>query len=342
MESVGTPSRREPGPASLSLVTQVSGTDNTASLFGRVSRAAEQIVLPINDAALSKDAGRPSFFCVHSVSGVAGTDFLELARLMHPQVRFYGIQAPLGRMRDAEFGSSIDSLARFYSAAVMRHQPYGTVHVGGYCIGGVIALEVARLLKAAGREVGIVVSIDGAPENTGIVHSAWTFRHWLEVLGNVRGWLTHADLMRNMSLRSLRLSIASHVASIARGVLGLNRGQKLTGGYAIDSMMDLSIYPPDHRAFINRLFAALHDHVPTHYLGDVIVYEAKIAPLLYPSLVKRAWACVASNPQVIKILGTHIGMLRHPYVEALASDLTSRILARSGTQEPDGSLRAKT
>jgi thioesterase domain-containing protein len=48
---------------------------------------------------------------------------------------------------------------------VLAAQPGGPVRLGGYCVGGIVALEVARQLKAAGREVEFVVLIDSPSLN---------------------------------------------------------------------------------------------------------------------------------------------------------------------------------
>jgi thioesterase domain-containing protein len=298
---------------------------NTTALFARASRNSGRVILPINDIALRADAPVPAFYCVHSVSGVAGSDFLDLARRFEPTVRFYGIQAPPIEIEDAEFGSSVESLADHYSDALVKFQPEGPFVLGGYCVGAVIALAMAQSLRARSREVGLLVIIDGAPENTGAPLRHWIPRYWLELARNLRHWIAHGDLVRGGSLQSLMRSLSSNVSAIGRIAIGLKRGQKLGGGYAMDGMMDLSIYPPAHRQFINRLYAALFAYVPTEYPGEVVVYEAKTTPLLYVPQIGRIWRTLASQSEVVGIVGTHISMMHEPYVEALAKNLHRRI-----------------
>jgi hypothetical protein len=69
-------------------------TSATSMLFARALRSSERVLLPINESAMATDVPRPSFYCVHSVSGAAGTDFLSLARRLDRTVNFYGLQAP--------------------------------------------------------------------------------------------------------------------------------------------------------------------------------------------------------------------------------------------------------
>jgi thioesterase domain-containing protein len=307
----------------------------TDVLFARALGDSEQVVLPINTSAQHGNPQLPAFYCVHSVSGAAGTDFIDLAELLDPTVRFYGVQAPPKRMEDEKFGGAIESLADHYADAIIKFQPSGPIMLGGYCVGAVIALAMAKILRARGREVGPLIAIDGVPENTGAV-VRWTPRYFLDLARNLKGWIVHADLMRSRTVHSLMWSISNNFSAIGKGALGLRRGQKLGGGYSIEGIMDVSRYPPTHKQFINRLFAALFGYVPNGYSGDVVVYEATITPLLYLPQIGRTWGKITSKCEIVGIVGTHISMMREPYVGALAENMRGRIneffaQARAGT-----------
>ncbi len=293
-------------------------------LFARALRGSERVLLPINEGAMRADVPRPAFYCVHSVSGAAGTDFLNLARQLDRTVNFFGLQAPPKRMQDPTFGATIEGLADHYIKALVKFQPEGPLMLGGYCIGAIIALDMAKKLRAMGREVGPVIAIDGAPENIEVL-SGWHFRYWAELARNIPRWLLHADLVRSRSLHSLLWSLSKHAVAIGKGAVGLKRTEKLGGGYSIDRIMDLSLYPPDQRLFINRLFSALFSYFPEPYPGDVVVYEAKVAPLLYLPQVGRSWRSIAPRSEIVGIVGTHIGIMHDPYVSALAEDLRVRV-----------------
>jgi len=300
---------------------------NTHALFAHASRNSTRAIVPINDCALDPAAPRPAFYCVHSASGVAGTDFLDLARRLEPTIRFFGIQAPPKQMPDTEFGNSVESIADYYADALDRFQPTGPLLIGGYCVGAVIALAMVDKLRVRGREVGPLLVIDGVPENAGAAISRWQARYWIELARNVRGWFNHGDLMRTGTLRSLLWSIANNAAAIGKGALGLKRGQKLGGGYAIEGIMDVSRYPPDHKSFVNRLFQSLFAYTPKSYSGNVVVYEATVKPLLYLPQVGHMWRKFARQAEIVEIVGTHISMMHEPYVESLANDMRRRINA---------------
>jgi thioesterase domain-containing protein len=295
-------------------------------LFFRTSRYAERAIAPINKSASSNDPGVPAFYCVHSVSGVAGTDFLTLADNLEPAVRFYGIQAPAKLMQDEGFGKSVDSLAQYYADALMDFQPEGPFVLGGWSVGAVIALAIANILRGKGRDVGPLIAIDGAPENTPYALRRWHVAYWSELARNVGGWIQHADLMRKRDMHSVVSSVSKNAAFIGKGLLGLSRAQKLSGRYAIENFMDVSRFQPSHVSFINRLFLAALDYRPSTYSGEVVAYEASVKPLLFLPQVGRIWSKLAPRANVVEIIGTHISMMREPYVAAMAADLRRRIL----------------
>jgi len=271
---------------------------------------------------------------VHSASGVVGADFADLAHALDPDIRFYGIQAPPIQIVNSKFGESVESIADHYAEALVRFQPGGPLVLGGYCLGAVIALAMAENLRSRGRDVGPLVAIDGVPENTGIALRRWNPHYWLELFRNLPGWMNHGDLMRSRTLRSLVWSLTNNAYAIGKRMMGLKRGEKFGGGYSIEGVMDVSTYPPAHRSFINRLFAAMFEYVPGRYSGKIVVYEAKITPLLYLPLIGRTWRRFASQSEIVGIVGTHISMLREPYVNALAKDLRARLAEFFAAQRP--------
>jgi thioesterase domain-containing protein len=291
----------------------------TAALFTQTSFYSNRAFVPLNNCALNAEPDLPRFYCVHSVSGTAGTDFLELASKLDPHVRFFGIQAPPALMPKLEFGNTIESIAAYYADALNEFQPKGPLYIGGYCVGAVIALAMIDHLRAKGREVGLLVAIDGVPENTPFALARWRPRYWAEFAQNA--YLR----VRGRSISSVALSICSNLLAIAKNMLRGNRVQKFGAGYSIESVIDLSRYPAVHVSFIKRLFNAIFQYTATQFSGDVVVYEAAVKRTLPFPQIGRIWRNLAPRAEVVPILGTHHRILREPCVDTLAADLLERI-----------------
>jgi amino acid adenylation domain-containing protein len=96
----------------------------------------------------------PPFYCAG-----AGPMFWELANHLAPDQPFLSLTAPT---RPVEAGyATLESLASDLARLIRQHQPRGVPYVvGGWCLAGILAYEVARALEAEGGEVARVILFD--------------------------------------------------------------------------------------------------------------------------------------------------------------------------------------
>jgi aspartate racemase len=100
----------------------------------------------------------PPLFLVHAVGGNV-LNFYGLLGELGPSQPVYGLQAR-GLDGVAPPFSSIGEMARSYTDEIRSVQQGGPYFVGGACFGGVVALEIARNLAAAGEQVAFVAMLD--------------------------------------------------------------------------------------------------------------------------------------------------------------------------------------
>jgi thioesterase domain-containing protein/aryl carrier-like protein len=108
--------------------------------------------------AVQRGGNRLPFFCVHGAGGNV-LNFRDIARAMHPEQPFYGLQAS-GVDGVSQPHATIDEMADAYVAEVREFQPHGPYLLGGYSGGGTVAFEMARRLTDLGEEVGLLAFID--------------------------------------------------------------------------------------------------------------------------------------------------------------------------------------
>ncbi|AGT10174.1 type I polyketide synthase [Paracoccus aminophilus] len=103
------------------------------------------------------EQGTPFFM----VAGMFGNimNLRQLAQRIGPDRHFYGLQAR-GLFGDDKPHESFIDAARDYLEEVRQVQPNGPYLLGGFSGGGLIALEMARLLRDAGEEVAQLVMLD--------------------------------------------------------------------------------------------------------------------------------------------------------------------------------------
>jgi amino acid adenylation domain-containing protein len=104
--------------------------------------------------AIQPNGTKPPFFCVHG--GAGSTLFLHrLARALGPDYPFYGIE-PEGMDGRRFQRPTVEQMAQHYLAEIRIVQPSGPYFIGGYCFGGLVAFEMARLLEEQGEQAALV------------------------------------------------------------------------------------------------------------------------------------------------------------------------------------------
>jgi len=75
-----------------------------------------------------------------------------------------------------------ESMAAQYADALVEFQPDGQFVLGGYCVGAVIALAMAKKFAyERTRRRAFLSPLTARPENTGAVLHRWTPRYLLEL-----------------------------------------------------------------------------------------------------------------------------------------------------------------
>ncbi len=112
---------------------------------------------------------RPALYLVpgaHERGALQGTFEENLLRYMAQVVPYIGLDQPLYAFRplgltyDEVPHTSVAEMALAYVRALRKHQPKGPYRLGGECVGGLVAYEMARQLRAAGEEVDVLLLLD--------------------------------------------------------------------------------------------------------------------------------------------------------------------------------------
>jgi acyl transferase domain-containing protein/thioesterase domain-containing protein len=105
------------------------------------------------------DPNRRPLFCVHGAGGNV-LIFNSLAQSLGPDQPFYGLEALGADGSRVEPHRSIEAMAACYLEAIRAAQPKGPYLFAGYSGGGVIAYEMAQMLRKAGDGVEVIFMLD--------------------------------------------------------------------------------------------------------------------------------------------------------------------------------------
>ena len=260
---------------------------------------------------------KPPFFCIHGVTG----DILwlkDLASLLDDDQPFYGVQAR-GLDGEAEPFHRLDEMAAYYLQQIRQVQPSGPYYLGGYCMGGDIAYEVARQLQAQGETVPILTVIDPPPANLS-ERAPLNGRFVIDFVQNSPYWLREFMRLGAGEITS-RVRRKGRVAlqTLWRKFRAESNGSGMHATDVIDQADDLPEY---RQKLIESHLDALLNYKHVGYNGDVIVYEARSRPLLNPGNSVVEWVDYVDKPITVRTIpGSHSTILHHPHVVELAHHL---------------------
>ncbi|WP_051022601.1 type I polyketide synthase [Nocardia pneumoniae] len=135
-------------------------------------------LVPLRDGV-----GRP-LFLIHPTGGDV-LCYVDLARGLDTRAPVIGIQDP--QLAGAPGPETIADLARVYEGVVRAHQPTGPYRIGGWSMGGIIAHELARRLRAAGDTVEALVMLDSNIADR--IHHVDGREFWTRYLGSLAAFL---------------------------------------------------------------------------------------------------------------------------------------------------------
>lgn len=107
---------------------------------------------------IQAEGSRPAFFCVHGAGGTV-LMYRDLSRHLGADQPFYGLQSQ-GLDGSCPPLTKVEEMAARYATEIRKVQPRGPYFIGGYCMGGTVAYEVAQQLQSEGETVALLALFD--------------------------------------------------------------------------------------------------------------------------------------------------------------------------------------
>jgi thioesterase domain-containing protein/acyl carrier protein len=268
--------------------------------------------------AIQPQGTRPPLWLVHGVGGGMFWGYTNLSRYLGTEQPVYALKSRVLEGGD-EF-DRIEDMAAAYVKELRAFQPHGPYFLGGYCFGGDVAYEMARLLEAQGQRVALLALMNCAPPNSSYARIRWTPAFMVRFLANFCSWAAvfaqwtsrqRRDFFR-WKTRSLRTKMTRLFARI------LGRPAEV----AMEELVDLSAYPPEQRRVWEIHIRALLDYHPQRYAGHVALFRSRGHPLVCSFDPQYGWGELATGGVTVKIVpGAHESILEEPHVRVVAKEL---------------------
>jgi thioesterase domain-containing protein len=265
----------------------------------------------------ARGARLPFYFLHGDVIG-GGFYVRDLSRLLGEDQPFYvlpPVEIPDGAL------PSVEVMATQHLRDLRAHRPRGPYLLGGFCIGGLIAYEMAHRLRAVGEEVSFVALID--PELPGaFLRGHLRLVRWLTKTRSLAPRQTTRLFSRGHKfLYRLREEWNAPLRDKLRFATGKVR--TLLSGNGNDQALSVpagSAESSDHEEDVLATFQwILSSYVPPGYGGPVTLFVTEEQETFAPFL-KRKWQKMAPQAEVHRLAGGHLGSIT-TNVEVLAAKM---------------------
>jgi phthiocerol/phenolphthiocerol synthesis type-I polyketide synthase E len=263
--------------------------------------------------AIQPNGSRLPLFCMHPHGGNV-LIYRNLSRHLGLDQPFYGLQSP-GMDGSCPPLTAIEEMAALYVREIRKVQPHGPYLLGGYCMGGIIAFEMAQQLQADGERIALLALFD-------TVNSS-------EVPEGVRNKTYYTFERATFHMANfLQLSLSGKVTFIQEKAesmrtripvwLSLLRGRiRKKDQVPSESWVLGQIWKAN--------FAAVVNYLPLPYRGKVTDFRPTKQYKIY-SKPEVKWDRLALGGTEVVVLPVNPpGMLIEPFVAHLAAALTKSI-----------------
>jgi amino acid adenylation domain-containing protein len=256
---------------------------------------------------LREDGDGMPIFIMHGLGGQIFRYHL-LARRMGDERPAYAVPAT-GFTAGETPHRSLDSMAEDYADRIQAVRPHGPYLLCGHCIGGNIAVEVARRLRARGEEVPLVVMF-WTHANEPVIKSNVDDEVALLTMALARGEeLVSRELLAGLGAEERLLTVVNAAAEA---------GTLIAGAEDVDqARRNVEVFKANARAVVD------YRHAP--YDGDVLLLIPDADDAFAPGDVFGWDDVVTGRLEVASIPGDRGTCLDEPLVRGTAEVLVDRI-----------------
>lgn len=265
---------------------------------------------------IQASGSRPPFFCVHGAGGTV-LIYRELAQRLGPDQPFYGLQS-VGLDASCPPLARIEDMAAAYAKEIRKKQPHGPYFLGGYCMGGTVAFEIAQQLQSQGERVALLALFDTVDWSRISPPSVWDKSyHDLERLIFHAANFFRLDRAGKSQFLREKMEILRNRLPVWRGMILSKFSKNGTREDPSESLLLAKIWQTNDRACTQ--------YVPRPYNGTITDFR----PLKQYRLFDKPdakWVRLAQGGQNVVVLPTYpAGMLVEPFVRHLADGLKQAI-----------------
>jgi acetoacetyl-CoA synthetase len=254
---------------------------------------------------LKAGTGDP-LYLVHGIGGNV-IELRKLGQAIDTPRPVYGIQARGVDGTEAPL-KSVFAMVEYYLPHLRALQPQGPYFFAGYSFGGIVAMELARRLRAEGETVALLGFIDSFP---------------------------HPHYFPRPVRQMVRLHMATDAfrtlpfGAACAAVLSKLRGRGGGWGKPPTNFDEHGANAAAIRHVYDQALEALIEYRPHRYTGTVVFFRPDAS--IFPVAPRRVWGKLLGGLAIHRVAGDHGSMLRQ-HVGDLAAALTGVLRAAAAAR----------
>lgn len=256
---------------------------------------------------LRETGSRPPLFCIAAGGGNV-LSYQSWLPDLDAEQPVYCLQARGLRNEDVPF-DTVEEIATSYLDAIRSVRPHGPYFLTGHSLGALVAYEMAVRLTAAGEEVPLVAVLDSPGPDAAMRKADIARYHWTNI--STLPWTKRVSYVYGSAKWFVQTRVARRFPKLTR----TSNPQVSAGRLA---MLDASL-------------RALSSYCYPQYAGRVVIFRAKQPSPRMMADPKAGWGRVATGEVTsVEVPGTHLSMMKEPYVHVLGRALETELCAIAG------------
>lgn len=270
-------------------------------------------IIPIKNGS-----GKMPLYIVCHIGVAPMSRFIPFAHLLNNTQPVYGIQLPEGQIPDPS-SVCVEQIAARYVADLLAHDPRGPYAFAGYSIGGLIAVEMAKQLKAKGKTVALLCLLDTIACLEDLQKPSWhphaTFKMPALLFNRLRKKAYSFYYRMDNNLYLLRFDTKNLLLS--KKTILRQRIKKLLGMNAVTPQTTEAL--PPWKQLQKLSMDAYQKYRLTPYAGKITLIRAKRRTIYVEDAAFLGWKPYATAVRVLETEGNHYTMFNPAHRGQLAA-----------------------
>jgi amino acid adenylation domain-containing protein len=262
------------------------------------------ILIPI------KPGGRKTPIYLINGGGLVADGFFNLSDELDEDQPVFGFQSNGYNNNGTPF-KTIEDIASFYIKNLLSENAYGPYCLAGYSLGGIIAFEMAKQLKALGKEVKLLAMIDSLARDPELIKLKYTAR----------------DIFRVMALNIYLLKYGpvrafNYTAGIVKA--GIKAISRRFNRSAMQEPTPTEVDAEDFDVFFLQILAYQKYNI-TPYDGNIVAFRASDITFYMEDFKYLGWRPYAKKIKSISIKGHHFSIFDNSNIREFGRKLQAAL-----------------